>query len=388
MEQNQRIIYLDNYTLAEPTSRVKAAYEKGKQEARWDITASYQSNQVLFDALEKSVDYLYELVGAESQDRFFFGQSEAQLSSDVMFSLLLDEMYHTGRNHLIAPKTEKASILRTMERLQDIGCSFTLLDVDENGQITKEAVEKHVTKRTALVAFSWVDGLLGTIRPVWEIADFCQSQGIRTYVQASEIFAKLFFRFRDLPIDYLSFSGEVFHAPKGCAGLFVKKGRKYPGISYPLGARNASFEGGDPALLIAMGEAAGENLDMMDTMTMEVAHHRARFEDLLKHEIEDIVFFAKGASRVPNTSCFAVPGVHADLLLFHMMHQGVYATLGGGQRQKLEHVLTAGGVNKALAKCAISTTLSFQTSEDEIIDAAKRIGAIVNSLKERCEVKV
>lgn len=385
MEQDQRIIYLDNFTLSEPTSRVKSAFEKARQEARWDITAAYQTNGVLFDAVEKSIGYLYELVGADPADRFFFGQSEAQLSSEVMFSLLLDEMYHTGKNHLIAPKTEKASILRTMERLQDIGCTMTLVDVDENGQVTVDAIEKHVTKRTALVALSWVDGLLGTIRPIWEIADFCKSKEIPCYVQASEIFAKLFFRFRDLPINYLSFSGELFNGPKGGAGLFVKKGRKHPGISYPLGARNASFEGGDLATLIAMGEAAGENLDMMDSMCMETAHLRARFEDLLESQISGVTFFGKGASRVPNTSCFAIEGIHADLLLFHMAHHNVFATLGGGQRQKLEHVLSVSGIDKALAKCAISVTLSFQTSEEEIKEAVSRICKIVEKLKKTCE---
>lgn len=386
MESNQRVIYLDNFTLAHPTSRVKEAYRKASSEITQDISASYFDNSQVMEALETSLDYLYDLVGADKKDKFYFGQSEAQLSSDVMFSLLLDEMYHSGKNHLIAPKTEKASILRTMERLEDIGCTMSLVDVDENGQVSLDEIKKYVTKRTALVALSWVDGLLGTIRPIWEIADYCQSQSIRTYVQASEIFAKLFFRFRDIPIDYLSFSGEIFHAPKGTAGLFVKNGLKYPGISYPLGASNASFEGGDPAAFIAMGEAAGENLDMMDSMCMEVAHLRARFEDLLKKEVEGTTFFAIGASRVPNVSCFAIEGIHADLLAFHLAHQNVFTNLGGGQRQKLEHVLAACGIDKGLAKSALSISLSFQTSEEEIEEAVERIKNVSAKLRKGVEV--
>ncbi len=381
MDKNQKIIYLDNHTLAHPTSRVLEAYKQAQKECVYDITAPYQENTKLFNAIEKSIGYLYELVGADKSDRFFFGQSEAQLSSEVLFSLLLDEMYHTGKNHLIAPRTEKASILRTMERLKDVGCTVTLIDVDENGQVSVEEIEKHITPRTALVALSWVDGLLGTIRPIWEIAEFCKEKGVAIYVQASEIFAKLFFRFRDLPIDYISFSSELIHAPKGSAGLFVKKGRPHPGISYPLGARHATYEGGDPAALIALGESAGEILDLMDSMCMEVAHLRARFEDLLEKEVEGIRFFAKGVSRVPNTSCFAIDGIHAELLLFHMANEGVYASFGGGQRQKLEHVLTAGGIEKAVAKCAISTALSFHTSEEEIEEAVSRISKIAVKLR-------
>ena len=335
----------------------------------------------LTQALETSIEYLYELVGADPSDRFFFGQSESQLSAEIFFSLLIDEMYQTGKNHLIAPKTEKASILRTMDRLKEIGCTFSLIDVDQDGQITLEAGKKQITPRTALIALSWADGLVGTIRPIWEITEYCKEQGIATYVQASEIFAKLFFRFRDLPIDYLSFSGELFHAPKGTAGLFVKKGVKPPVISYPLGARMAIFEGAHPAGLIAMGEAACEVLDLIDSMSMETAHLRAKFENQLEKRVEGVHFFGRGANRVPNVSCFAIEKIHAELLLFHLMNEGVYATFGGGQRQKLDHLLIAGGVNEELAKSAISIALSAQTSEDEIDEALERIVKIAEKLK-------
>ena len=381
MAEAQSIIYLDNFTLAPPTSRVKEAFERGQKEALYDISAPYQMSGPLTLALDASIDTLYELVGADPGDRFFFGQSEAQLSSEVLFSLLVDEMYQTGKNHMVAPRSEKASILRTMDRLKEIGCTFSLIDVDKDGKVTLEAVKKVITPRTALIALSWVDGLLGTVHPIWEITEYCKEQGIVTYVQASEIFAKLFFRFRDLPIDYLSFSGELFHAPKGCAGLFVKKGRRPPVISYPLGARMAIFEGAHPAGLIAMGEAACEVLDLIDSMSMETAHLRAKFENELEKRVEGVRFFGRGASRVPNVSCFAIEKIHAELLLFHMMNEKVFATFGGGQRQKLEHVLASCGIEEDLANSAISVAFSFQTSEEEIDEALDRIVRIAEKLK-------
>lgn len=383
MGQDRKVIYLDHLTLAPPSSRVLKAWEEGRQLFDYDVTAPYQMGGQLSARIDQSIDALYELVGASANDRFFFAESEARLSSDVMMSLLIDEMYHTGKNHLIAPATEKASILRVMDRLKEIGCTFTLLEVDQAGQISVQALEKAVTPRTALLAMSWVDGLLGTIRPVWDLAEFCRERGIITYIQASEIFAKLFFRFQDLPIDYLSFSGELIHAPKGTAGLFVKKGSKAPVISYPLGSRMATFEGGHPADVIALGEAAAELLDLMDSMCMEVAHLRNRFEGRLEKGIDGITFFAHEASRVPNISCFAIEGIHAELLLFHLMHEGVLATLGGGQRQKLEHVLTAGGIPEEQARGAISLSFSFQTSEKESDEAADRIIEVAQRLQKR-----
>ena len=381
MGENRRVIYLDNFTLALPTSRVKEAYERANQEAVYDITAPYANNHTLVSAIETSIQYLYELVGASPEDRFFYGTSEASLSAEIFLSVFIEEMYKTGKNHLIAPKTEKASILRTMEKLKEIGCTITLIDVDQEGQVTLEAVKKQINPKTAMIALSWVDGLLGTVRPIWEITEYCKEQGILTYVQASEIFAKLFFRFKDLPIDYLTFSGELFHAPKGSAGMFVKKGRKAPVISYPLGSRLATFEGAHPAGLVAMGEAACEVLDLMDSMSMEVAHLRAKLENLLEKRIEQLHFFGKKTSRVPNVSCFAIEGVHAELLLFHLQQEGVFATFGGGQRQKLDHVLAACQIDPYLAECAISIALSYQTTEEEIDELIEILVRVVKKLR-------
>ena len=56
-------------------------------------------------------------------------------------------------------------------------------------------------------------------------------------------------------------------------------------------------------------------------------------------------------------------------------------SFGGGNQQKLEYLLIASGIKAELAKCALSISLSRETTEEEIL---KTIG-IINDLAKKYE---
>lgn len=336
------MIYLDNTSATRPGALVLEAYQKLICEE--EIT----DGKLIEDAYKN----IFELVGANSNDQFLFMASEREAAEVVFSNVLIDHIRPSGKNHLLASAVENASILQLMERYEEIGLESNYIPVDENGLITISALEKMVGPRTGLIAFSWVNSLTGVIQPVWEIAEFCRERGILVYVQASTIFAKLSFRFQDLWVDFLSFEGNKFHAPKGTAGLFVKHPHRFM-------ERSLSNAAG----LVAMGIAAAE---VLDTMGTEVARLRGLLEDRVHEEIKEAVFFGQNAMRVPGITCFAIPGLHGEPLSFHLRERGVIVTRGGGERPKLEYVLANMGVKPLLAKGAISLSLSIYSTEDEI----------------------
>lgn len=351
------MIFLDNYSSTKPTSKVLETYgmllrEEEMADQRW---------------IDEAYRQIFELVGAGKEDQFLFMSSEREAAELVFSHVLADHIRPSGKNHLVACSVESASILELMERYEKLGCESNYIPVDENGLITIEALEKCVGPRTGLISLSWVNSLTGVIQPVWEIAEFCKSRGILVYVQASEIFAKLFFRFQDLAIDFLSFEGNKFHAPKGTAGLFVKQEHK-------LGERGVSNGPG----LVAMGVAASEVLDVMGT---EVARLRGLLEDRIRETIPESVFFGQNTMRVPNTTCFAIPGIHSEPLLFYLKERGVIATRGGKERPKLEYVLASMGIGALLAKGAISVSLSMYTTEEEVEKCVAILAEVVKKMR-------
>lgn len=349
------MIFLDNSR----TTRLSKAAEEVFFRLSKENVLSIEQDPKLLAEMEKTYEILFDLVGAKDEDAFYFTSGETQAATTVLHGVLFEQIAKTGKNHILTLATENASILQAMDQLEKVGCEGHYLTLNEKGQVTPEMVAKAINPRTSILALSWVHPLTGIIQPIWEIAKVCKERDVLLYVQASEIFAKLSFRFQDIDMDFLSFSADKFHGPKGAGGLFVKKGVKH---SFPIkGKESANI----PAF-IAMGVAFQENLACMDSMGTEIARLLAHFEDHLSQVIPEVVFFGRNAPRIPNTTCFAIPSLHAELLAFHLKHRAIYLSLGGGENQKLEYILREMHISPQLAKGAMSLTLSIYTTEQEI----------------------
>ncbi len=338
-------IYLDNFTTTEMTSKVEIAYAKWIAKAKAAYNAPYEKDLSLFREMNLAIGALYELVGAESKDRFYFASREEEAMRHIFLSVLLPHMFETGKNHILTIDPLGYSVP---------GCIENVVEVNEHGQLMPEALEKAITPRTSILILPWVNKITGVTQPVWELGEICRKKEVLFLVQGSEIFAKLFFRFRDLSIDILTFEGDKFHAPKGSGGFFIKedsKAKRY------LKEEKIPYDAAPS--LIAMGVAAREVMDYMDGMCIEVARLRANFEDRLKKEIEGLTIFGKKVTRVPTTVAFSIEGVHPELLLFHLAERGVFAT----RDEK-----------------AVSCTFSSQTTMEEVDKAADQIIAISKEL--------
>ncbi len=91
--------------------------------------------------------------------------------------------------------------------------------------------------------------------------------------------------------------------------------------------------------------------------------------DRLESSLEDAVIFGATAERLPNTTCFAVPGLDAETLLMSLDLEGVAVSSGSacssGKVAK-SHVLAAMGVAPEISKAAIRVSLGWDTTEHHI----------------------
>jgi cysteine desulfurase len=116
-------------------------------------------------------------------------------------------------------------------------------------------------------------------------------------------------------------------------------------------------------------------------MNTETAYLRSLLEDGLSKLIGDIHFFGKDARRLPNVTAFAIPGIHAEYLTFLLQQKNVFVSYGGARVQKFEYMLEEMGVYTELAKCAVSLSLSMDTSEAEIKKAITLIAETVHEAR-------
>ncbi len=85
-------------------------------------------------------------------------------------------MRHTNQkgNHIITTKIEHHAILHTGEWLEKKGCKVTYVDVDENGIVRLDELEKAIRRTTILITVMFANNEIGTIQPIKEIVTIAQ----------------------------------------------------------------------------------------------------------------------------------------------------------------------------------------------------------------------
>ena len=320
-----------------------------------DMRDPYFSDLNAQKLLMESFDFIYDLVGAKESDDLQFFSSEEEAAKELFTRHFFKEMTESGKNFIATLETENRTIREPLKLLEAGGATIIDLPCTSDGHLSREILESYYSPKISMLALSWVDPFTGVVQPMFEIADFCNKHGIILYVQANEIFGKIFFRFQDLPIDYLSFEGYRMGAPDKIAALFSKssklfRNRKTP-LAYPY--------------ITALAEAARESLEQMDYQTIEMARLTNQFEQKIL-EISGVTIYGKGISRIPGAIAFSVEGIHADALAYRLYNRGVIVSLGGGREQRLEEILKARGVAIRESACAISLMFSPSHSEEMV----------------------
>lgn len=374
----KREIHLDNHQFSRPFPKVADRMAFAHKEA-W---SSPQKNQEPLSLANSSLQILYKELGAHEEDKFIFTPGGAAATNQVFLSTYLDGVRQTGRNHFITTKMEEKPVLLSIKRLEQFGCTGKSASLNSQGLLTRSALEEAITPRTSLVSLSWANGLTGVIHPIHDLAEVCREKGVALHVDASAVIGKLFFRFQDLPIDFLSFEGRKVHAPFGTGGLFIKKDSSLSPLI--LGESQCNVGG-----LCALATAVETLSSYFDHLCTETARLRDKLEKGIEQGIPDSCVFFKDVERLPHCSAMAFPSVGNEALLFVLHRQGVYASIGGGDAPLLSEILQACGVESDLTHSAISFTLSYETTEEEIdraieiiVESVKKMRTFSSSMRE------
>lgn len=377
-------IYLDNSTVAKPSHKTLSVMMPFFDDLWGSTSAPHHYGQVLFPYIEEYYRELYTLFNAKEEDDVILTSSGAEAVNHVFFSTYYDVTRATGKNQFITSYTDEAPALLSVSRLESMGCVAKMAETDQGGIVTPTKVADALSSRTALVSLSWVNGLTGVINPIHAIAALCKERGVLFHVDATHALGKIFFDGEDIDADFISCSGEPLHGPKGSGALFLRHGRRYS--SFIVGSAE---QGGLRAGMLNMPSLAGfanaakEAMDNRDLLCTEVARLRDKLEaGILKGYPEALVFF-RDQERIPSVTAIAFPHIVNEAMLYALNRKGLYATIGGGSYQQISLILGAMGIEKTLARTALSFSLSRETTEDEIdraiaivVEVAKKLHSL------------
>ena len=103
------------------------------------------------------------------------------------------------------------------------GVKINFADVDENGDISIESIEKKLTPKTKILAITHLSNVTGSILPIKEIIQLAHSKNIPVLVDGCQGAPHLKLDMQDLDCDFYAISCHKMYGPTGLGVLYAKK---------------------------------------------------------------------------------------------------------------------------------------------------------------------
>ncbi|MGA9548197.1 MAG: aminotransferase class V-fold PLP-dependent enzyme, partial [Rhodomicrobium sp.] len=169
----------------------------------------------------------------------------------------------------------------------------------------------------------------------------------------------------------LFFSAHKFGGPKGVGAVIWQSAEPEPAPLIRGGGQESRRRSGTENVVGIAGLAAA-----LDAADKEQVTWKSRAEALqlnleqgLRVFAPDAVIFGENAERLPNTTCFAIPGKSAETLLIAFDLEGIAISSGSAcssGKAARSHVLAAMGVKDSLGEGVIRVSTGWNTEDADI----------------------
>ena len=103
------------------------------------------------------------------------------------------------------------------------GLKIEFADVNDNGEVTLENIEKKITSKTKMIAVTHLSNVTGAILPIKEITQLAHSKNIPVLVDGCQGAPHLKLDMQDLDCDFYAISCHKMYGPTGLGILYAKK---------------------------------------------------------------------------------------------------------------------------------------------------------------------
>lgn len=376
-------IYLDNAATTRTAQEVVDAMIPYFTENYGNPSSIYELGQRSKEAITTAREQIAEVIGAKPEEIYFTaGGSEA----DNWALKAACEAYEKKGKHIITTKIEHHAILHTCEYLEKKGVEVTYLDVDENGLVDLDALQKAIRPDTILISIMFANNEIGTIEPVKEIGMIAKEHGILFHTDAVQAFGQVPIDVDDMHIDMLSSSAHKINGPKGIGFLYIRKGVKIRSFVHG-GAQERKRRAGteNVSAIVGYGVAAKRAADTMEERTARERQLRDDFIKRVEKEIPYVKLNGHPDKRLPNNINFSFRFIEGESLLIMLDMKGIAGSSGSACTSGSldpSHVLLAIGLPHEIAHGSLRLSLGEDTTKEDLDYTLEQIKEIIQKLRD------
>ncbi len=378
-DSNRTRIYLD-YAAATPlTPLVWEAMLPYLTTHYGNASALHAEGRTARAAVEEARTKTARVLGGRTEQLYFTASGTE--SNNLAILGYLQMLHNNGRSYeameVLLTEIEHPSLLSLVPILKKRGVSVGLVPVDERGFIVRSELDKLISERTVLVAFSYINSEIGTIQPVSTLVRIIRNQesvlGTKIQVHLDAAQAPLWNScyLPQLGVDTMTLDAGKCGGPKGVGVLFAR----LPAALAPINFGGGQERGLRPGTENVAG-IVGAGVAIFEAQKK----YQARQEPVMKVRDQGLVELANilptavlngatGETRVANNINFSLPGMDTEYAVVWLDKCGVAASTksacagaGGG----ISGVVLACTKNVDLAKSTIRLTLGEHSNVEEL----------------------
>ncbi len=377
-----RMIYLDNAA----TTRVR---EEVLEEMLPFFRENYSNPSAIYSfagEARKAVGTAREraaaLIGAKAGEIYFTaGGTE---SDNWAVRAVAESRADKGR-HIITSRIEHHAVLHTCEYLERQGYEVTYLDVDEEGIISPEAVERAIRPETILISVMAANNEIGVLEPVARIGEIAHERGVLFHTDAVQAYGHIPLDVEAMHIDLLSASSHKLNGPKGVGMLYCRENLRLGALIHG-GAQEKGRRAGTLNVpgIVGFGKAVALAGERMQERYEREEKLRDYLIDRVLTEIPYTRLNGSSKERLSNNAHFCFRFIEGESLLILLDQKGVCASSGSACTSGAldpSHVLLAIGLPHEMAHGSLRLTLSEETTKEELDYVVESLKEIVGRLR-------
>ena len=345
---------------------------------------SHSFGWVAEEAVEISREQIARLIGAETKEVIFTsGATEAvSLAIKGIF-----EIYAGKGHHIITTNIEHKAVLDTCQRLENQGAEITYLNVNKEGVIDADDLEKAIKPSTILIAVMYANNEIGVLQPVRKIGRVAKKHGILFFSDATQAVGKIPVDVIKDEIDIMAFSAHKLYGPKGIGALYVR--RKNPRVKLAAQIDGGGHERGmrsgtlNVPAIVGFGKACDICMKEMNIDAEGLKILRDKLENELL-TIEGSLINGNKETRLPQVTNISFSHVDSQGLMMDFGKEIAVSSGSACTSASLapSYVLKALGLDDEMAHSSLRFSLGRFTTDEEIEFTIKKVSDSVKKLRQ------
>jgi len=290
--------------------------------------------------------------------------------------------------HIVTSTIEHEAVLGSIDYLRRLhGFEVGFVDLDDDGVVTPDALARALRDDTTLVTLMYANNEIGTVQDIPALASIARERGVPFHTDAVQAAGWLPLDARVLDVDALSLSGHKIGAPKGVGAVYLRGRLPVEPLVHGGGqerGRRSGTENVASAVAVATALALAES--ERQAAAARVTPLRDEFIMLVLRDTPGAFLTGHARSRLPGHASFCFPGTSGESVLLELEQRGVISSSGSAcaaGSDEPSHVLTALGIDGAVAQTAVRFTFGASVTRDELARTARAVSDSVAVLAGR-----